>query len=35
MIEHGGGLAAAARHYGRPVADWLDLSTGINPHGYT
>lgn len=30
-ILHGGGLAAAARLYGGPVEDWLDLSTGINP----
>ena len=30
-VKHGGGLAeAAARHGGSP-ADWLDLSTGINP----
>ena len=34
MLEHGGALNAAARHYGRLAADWLDLSTGINPHGY-
>lgn len=27
---HGGGLAAARRHFGGE--DWLDLSTGINPH---
>jgi len=27
---HGGGLAAARRHFGGD--DWLDLSTGINPH---
>jgi cobalamin biosynthesis protein CobC len=30
-IQHGGGLAAAAQIYGGAVADWLDLSTGINP----
>lgn len=30
-IKHGGGLAAAAAHYGGRVEDWLDLSTGINP----
>ncbi|MES2300979.1 MAG: threonine-phosphate decarboxylase [Pseudomonadota bacterium] len=27
---HGGGLSAARAHYGQD--DWLDLSTGINPH---
>ncbi len=27
---HGGGLTAAQRHFGRD--DWIDLSTGINPH---
>jgi cobalamin biosynthetic protein CobC len=31
MLEHGGRLRAAAAHYGIPLADWLDLSTGINP----
>ena len=31
---HGGDLTAAARHYGIPEAEWLDLSTGINPHSY-
>lgn len=31
MLEHGGGLRAAARRYGIPPAQWLDLSTGINP----
>lgn len=33
-LEHGGRLHAAAQRYGRPVAQWLDLSTGINPCGY-
>ncbi len=33
-IRHGGNLLAAARRYGRLVAEWLDLSTGINPNGY-
>lgn len=33
-IRHGGDLLAAVRSYGRPAADWLDLSTGINPDGY-
>ena len=32
MLEHGGKLREAARLYGRE--DWIDLSTGINPHGY-
>jgi cobalamin biosynthesis protein CobC len=30
-VFHGGGVAEAAAFYGRPMADWLDLSTGINP----
>lgn len=34
MLEHGGNLLAAARHYGIPLPVWLDLSTGINPQGY-
>ncbi len=33
-IRHGGNLLAAAQRYQRPVADWLDLSTGINPASY-
>lgn len=32
MLEHGGNLRDAARRFGRE--DWLDLSTGINPHWY-
>ncbi|MBB5754561.1 threonine-phosphate decarboxylase CobD [Prosthecomicrobium pneumaticum] len=32
--KHGGGLAAAAAHYGIRPGDWLDLSTGINPRPY-
>ena len=32
MLEHGGKLREAVRRYGRD--DWIDLSTGINPHGY-
>ena len=31
MLEHGGQLRATAARYGIPLADWLDLSTGINP----
>lgn len=34
MLEHGGNLREAARHHGRPLHDWLDLSTGINPDFY-
>ncbi|HRF73022.1 MAG TPA: threonine-phosphate decarboxylase CobD [Accumulibacter sp.] len=38
MLEHGGRLRAACRQYTaggeRPLSDWLDLSTGINPSGY-
>lgn len=34
MLEHGGNLRDAAHAFGRPLADWLDLSTGINPRGY-
>lgn len=34
MLEHGGRLRSAAQQYGIPLADWLDLSTGINPNGY-
>ncbi|ASV96926.1 threonine-phosphate decarboxylase [Paraburkholderia aromaticivorans] len=33
-VAHGGNLHEAARRYGIPHAQWLDLSTGINPHGY-
>jgi cobalamin biosynthetic protein CobC len=31
---HGGRLNAAARHWGIPREQWLDLSTGINPWGW-
>ncbi len=34
MLEHGGGLRAAAAQYGIPLSDWLDLSTGIHPQGW-
>lgn len=34
MLEHGGRLRRAAAEHGIPVADWLDLSTGINPLGW-
>jgi cobalamin biosynthetic protein CobC len=32
--DHGGGIDAAAARYGGKRADWLDLSTGINPLPY-
>lgn len=34
MLEHGGRLRLAAERWGIPLADWLDLSTGINPQAY-
>ena len=34
MLEHGGRLRAAATHYNIPLENWLDLSTGINPHAW-
>jgi len=34
VLEHGGRLRTAAQHYGIALADWIDLSTGINPLGY-
>lgn len=34
MLEHGGNLQQAATQYGIALDSWLDLSTGINPHGY-
>ena len=33
-IAHGGGLDAAIARHGGAQADWLDLSTGINPRSY-
>lgn len=32
--DHGGGLDAAVARFGGSRADWLDLSTGINPTSY-
>ena len=32
--DHGGGLDAAITRHGGTRADWLDLSTGINPEPY-
>jgi len=34
MLEHGGRLRLAAAQWGIPLAEWLDLSTGINPQGW-
>ncbi|NOQ63305.1 MAG: threonine-phosphate decarboxylase [Methyloprofundus sp.] len=34
MLKHGGRLLEAAKHYQIPLAEWADLSTGINPNGY-
>lgn len=34
VLPHGGRLRQAARDYGIPLAQWLDLSTGINPLGW-
>lgn len=33
-LQHGGRLRQAARDYGIPPTQWLDLSTGINPLGW-
>lgn len=34
MLEHGGRLQRAALEYGRPLDEWLDLSTGITPFAW-
>lgn len=34
MLEHGGNLRSAQARFGRDPADWIDLSTGINPQSY-
>ncbi len=34
MLEHGGRLRLAAQQSWIPLADWVDLSTGINPEAY-
>ncbi|MDE2430782.1 MAG: aminotransferase class I/II-fold pyridoxal phosphate-dependent enzyme, partial [Burkholderiales bacterium] len=34
MLEHGGNLRDAVKQFGRPLEDWVDVSTGINPHYY-
>jgi cobalamin biosynthetic protein CobC len=33
-INHGGNLYQAAKRYNIPLAQWLDLSTGINPRSW-
>ena len=35
MLEHGGRLKEAAKKYQIPVEHWIDLSTGINPNGWS
>ena len=35
MLEHGGGIRRAAARFGIAPERWLDLSTGINPRGWT
>lgn len=35
MLEHGGRIRLASQKYGIPPADWIDLSTGINPQSWT
>ncbi|MEH6565332.1 MAG: threonine-phosphate decarboxylase CobD [Halopseudomonas sp.] len=32
MLEHGGRLQRAARDFGIPLAQWLDISTGLAPY---
>jgi len=34
LLEHGGNLRQAAKKYGIPIDQWLDLSTGINPQSW-
>lgn len=34
VTDHGGNRTAAATRFGVAAADWLDLSTGINPFAY-
>ena len=31
---HGGRLREAVKRFGRPLEEWIDLSTGINPNGW-
>ncbi|MBF0193227.1 MAG: threonine-phosphate decarboxylase [Magnetococcales bacterium] len=35
MLNHGGGIQQAALTFGLPPKKWLDLSTGINPIGWS
>lgn len=35
MLEHGGRLRRAAQQYGVDGVNWLDLSSGINPNGWS
>lgn len=35
MLEHGGGVRLAAQETGSALTQWLDLSTGINPYGWS
>ncbi len=32
--RHGGDIVTASKRYGIPVNQWLDLSTGLNPHAW-
>ena len=34
MLEHGGRLSAAMARFGGVPAQWVDLSTGVNPYPY-
>ncbi|MGB0733801.1 MAG: aminotransferase class I/II-fold pyridoxal phosphate-dependent enzyme, partial [Pontibacterium sp.] len=34
QLIHGGDIYSAAKEYGVPLEQWLDLSTGINPDPY-
>src|SRR5262245_34247612 len=34
MLDHGGNLDQAVRRFGGRLADWIDLSTGINRRPY-
>jgi cobalamin biosynthetic protein CobC len=34
MLHHGGNLRDAVERFGRPLPEWIDLSTGINPLPY-
>lgn len=34
LPDHGGDIEGASARYGIPVADWIDLSTGMNPQSY-